>query len=488
MGEVLLFPNPTELAERARVAEVDQNRHQEEIIDVLHLYNSREADGTYPEQVLNDVLTNTITDGYEAAVPNGVASTEQIYWGDDYYWMGQSSVDVARSGYKHHKLPFALMRVDEEIEEAIDSRDNLKPGWAKITLSPRASSADATLAEAKAEKLSDCDMVRIQYLKNGPNGETIKKIESIRVFDVPLDAWAKLLHDPNNMFGRSIELDDSDSALSVLKTHSQTYVPLSRLPNGPVSVFEAVMPYISDSKPLVSAQNQLERFHEDQDELRRNVEHIAQERLKMQVELAESLHNKIASKYVQYWLDAYEDKLKGQAPLLIKMNRRTDGKLTMDEELELALLASKINKSILWAKAGIVTGNDDILKAVSTELVTIVRREHTFAMNNDLSWEQRQAQQEASNFQIAMANLKVGGACSGTIEDMFGQDKTDSLKSSLESLFGEQEYDFDQEMYCVACQAPPKMGAKKKMCGPCGICEPCDVKLRAKEASVLKAA
>lgn len=36
------------------------------------------------------------------------------------------------------------------------------------------------------------------------------------------------------------------------------------------------------------------------------------------------------------------------------------------------------------------------------------------------------------------------------------------------------EYKFDKEMYCLRCQAPPKEGAQKKMCGPCGYCRDCD--------------
>lgn len=41
----------------------------------------------------------------------------------------------------------------------------------------------------------------------------------------------------------------------------------------------------------------------------------------------------------------------------------------------------------------------------------------------------------------------------------------------------EETYKFDQEMFCVVCQSPPKKEDKKKMCGPCGICKTCDAKL-----------
>lgn len=44
----------------------------------------------------------------------------------------------------------------------------------------------------------------------------------------------------------------------------------------------------------------------------------------------------------------------------------------------------------------------------------------------------------------------------------------------------ESKYSFDKKMHCVVCQAPPKNGESKKMCGPCGICRSCDAKLSVK--------
>lgn len=42
------------------------------------------------------------------------------------------------------------------------------------------------------------------------------------------------------------------------------------------------------------------------------------------------------------------------------------------------------------------------------------------------------------------------------------------------------EYKFDKYMHCVVCQAPPKTGEARKMCGPCGICRSCDQRLKSK--------
>lgn len=42
----------------------------------------------------------------------------------------------------------------------------------------------------------------------------------------------------------------------------------------------------------------------------------------------------------------------------------------------------------------------------------------------------------------------------------------------------ETKYSYNKKMHCVVCQAPPKEGESKKMCGPCGICRSCDTKLK----------
>ena len=42
----------------------------------------------------------------------------------------------------------------------------------------------------------------------------------------------------------------------------------------------------------------------------------------------------------------------------------------------------------------------------------------------------------------------------------------------------ESKYSFNKYMFCVVCQSPPDKQESKKMCGPCGICKPCDAKLK----------
>jgi len=108
------------------------------------------------------------------------------------------------------------------------------------------------------------------------------------------------------------------------------------------------------------------------------------------------------------------------------------------------------------------------------------------ASRHDLTYAEMQSDARA----VANAGILLKGACTvleneDALENMSENDFKQALLSNRES-----SYKFDTEMYCVVCQAPPKPNDKKKMCGPCGICQPCDKDLRSKETkeSKLKAA
>ncbi len=92
--------------------------------------------------------------------------------------------------------------------------------------------------------------------------------------------------------------------------------------------------------------------------------------------------------------------------------------------------------------------------------------------------------------QVAFARLQARGevlvGCGGAIGSKAESLLTKDPSAVFDDIFGESEqseekYDFDKEMYCVVCQAPPKhKDEDKKMCGPCGICKGCDSKLSGK--------
>lgn len=96
----------------------------------------------------------------------------------------------------------------------------------------------------------------------------------------------------------------------------------------------------------------------------------------------------------------------------------------------------------------------------------------------------------------AVLNREIKPGCGGSVSAIGenGVGYIDGL-AIFDSIFGdekpfandskEKKYGFDKEMFCVVCQAPPQKQEGKKKCGPCGICEGCDTKIRAKEKGKL---
>lgn len=89
-------------------------------------------------------------------------------------------------------------------------------------------------------------------------------------------------------------------------------------------------------------------------------------------------------------------------------------------------------------------------------------------------WEMNRASMQAH---------RTGKTFSGCGLSLGSKDEAAALNELSEAGFGNQtdketKYGFDKHMHCVVCQAPPKKGETKKMCGPCGICKDCDRKLK----------
>ena len=454
------------------------------------LMQVRTPEGEFPAEALDDIFENIITDAYETVVPNGVAKIVHIAKDGDFPWMGMGSVENAQNGHIFCSHDFAHQRVDVEVDEAADTLDNLRPGWAKITISPRAAGTiDATDKEAEDEQLHDRDLVRIQYLTTNQAGEVETKVtESIQVFDVPLSAWVSLVETPGALVEESVPVEPPNSALALLKTHRQLYVPLEQLPQGPVSVLEAVKPHITDPEALVSVERQLEKFEADQEDLRQKVEQASLERVKFLSELTNSRKEEKATEYIASYIDVHKEQFKGQQKVLVDFMRKADGTYKMNDQF--AKICSGVNKTIVAARAGVAAENEEVFNKLNDpDLVERIHRENVFFANNNISWEQQLHMRQGSNQGIAASNLRPRGGCAADMGDIFGsEDSTKQLEKDAKDAFGpaddeEEPYGFDEKMYCVVCQAPPKADEAKKMCGPCGICEGCDKKIRAKSAA-----
>ncbi|HUD10531.1 MAG TPA: hypothetical protein VMR28_02540, partial [Candidatus Saccharimonadales bacterium] len=257
------------------------------LTEVDHLDRLRRPDGSHDLATLIGVRQNLVPAIKEAAIPHAVSTTHQEYRDGDFWWLDQTGVDVARSGYRFHRYPMAVARVQVEIAEADDVNKNLRPGIIKVFLSPKMTRKDAPYSVAKQEHLADDDMLRIHMLDIDEYGNTRGKyMQSLMVRGIPLDAWVRMLSDPGNIFGKAFNIEDEASALSVMKLHQELELPETALPEGVISLVEAVLPY-ADSETQIVLQEQLALFRCNQAELHRQAENIADRWLAFEVELAD---------------------------------------------------------------------------------------------------------------------------------------------------------------------------------------------------------
>lgn len=82
--------------------------------------------------------------------------------------------------------------------------------------------------------------------------------------------------------------------------------------------------------------------------------------------------------------------------------------------------------------------------------------------------------EQATN--MAIAENRVFNGCGSTVSSA-GQLNEAGFGNKVDE---ESDYKFDKKMHCVVCQKTPKKQESKKMCGPCGICSTCDIKLSTK--------
>jgi hypothetical protein len=390
------------------------------LTEVDHLNRFRRSDGCHAISTLEGVYKNLVPGVKEAAMPFAVSTTYQEYSQGTYWWLDQSAEDVAKSGYRFHRHPAALNRVAVEIEEAQDLVENLQPGMIKVFLSPRMTANDAPYAVAKREHLGDDDMLRIHMIDVDENNQVRGKfMQSIMVREVPLRAWVRMLRDPNNIFGKTINIDDETSAVSVMKAHRQLELPEACLPEGVISLVEAVLPYVPADKQR-RIYEQLQLFRSNQTEMHRQAENIADRWLDFEVALADSLHGGFANEYVQQFITDLAFQWDEVFVSEIMAHTQTDGSIRMTRPLAAKLEASRRN--ILWVAGGVLTKNERIVSQLSTQVVQQIFVNELFiqTMMSEGQRAEEIHQVELQNNQvIAEQNVKAGGGCPGEHQGAF---------------------------------------------------------------------
>ena len=460
-------PIPTE--ERC-LAEVDQ------------LIAHRLPDGTHDPWVLHEIRKNLTPGVKEAAMPYAVSHTYQEFMATGekdeqgrtpgtYMWLGKTALQVAQTGYAFHRHEAARARVGIEIDEAQDTETSMRPGYAKVLLSPKMSKKDASREVAKAENLADEDSLRVSW-QDVDEQQAVrgKHLHSLLVADVPLAAWVALLKDPNNVFGKSITVSDEQSALAVMEVHRELEVPLEKLPEGPVSLIEAVLPYIADDEARNKGAQHLSCFREtNQEDIDSKAKSIALRWLDFECTLADSLTAKRATPEAEQFIFQLQSEWSSKDIALIESHRLPDGGVRMSRRLAVRLEEAKRN--MLWVSAAVVTGNKKVLGQMSEKHAARIR-------SNELDIQSRLqagatlrqlSSLEAQNNQlVAQANVEVGGGCAGKSEGAFGGSETeDSQSNSTSGAQGREHWKLRKALCRIkSCPTRPN----KVTVGPCDVC------------------
>lgn len=413
---------------------------QRNLSEVDHLNNYRDAEGAITPWAKQEVYKNLVSAIKEGGIPNAIHVSEHPYMPTGeidaagkpimaYTWLARTAIQHAMSGRRYHQHPAALKRVEVEIEEAKHDQVTLRPGVKKVFISPRMSATDASSEVANREHLGKDDAVRVSEAIADSEGTIVaRRMEALLVRDVPLAAWVALLKDPNNIFGKSIVVDNETSALSVMKVHRELEVPAEALPEGIVSLVEAALQYIDDPVDRLSIEKQLERFREDQVELDETAQFYAEDWLEFEVALAESLHKKQTTYTINRFIAGMQDEFNDNDLAFIEARHLGNQTYAMDREL--AALLEKAKQYTLFSTAGIDSNNERLINQISDmhyqKIRTNIRLARIAAASGD--HEGARALRAETDRQVARQNLTgVGGGCPGELEAMFASKDTNPL-------------------------------------------------------------
>lgn len=402
---------------------IDERTIAHALTEVDHLNRLRLPDGSHHPAVEAGILANLVPAVKEAAIPRAVSTVYQQKRGEKFWWLDQTSEDVAASGYKFHEHPVALQRVAIEVEEDADVCINLQPGYVKILISPRLTPYEASRQIAEQEHLADDDMVRIHWLDTDDSGRVVGKyMQSILVRDVPLAAWNGLLADQDTLLDKPIITTDPHASRSVMEAHAKMHIPADRLINGVVDVIAAVVPHVRaiDPEAARSVEAQLLLFTSDQETLHEQATTIARRWLAFEKQLADSMYYGSATPAIMQFIESVEDQCSNDFLELLRRNTAYDGTLMMNAEL--AALMEQMRQNTLWTRAGVMTGNHRVINQLSESACRQIYDNELYLqqlMHEDIEMTVLQTIESQGNHIIAKENVNVGGGCPGSLSNLF---------------------------------------------------------------------
>ena len=424
----------TELAESATDPEL-LPADERCLTEVNHLLQNRRPDGTYAPEILQANLQNLHTMVQEAALKYGITETEHeaAYIEEagrrkrTFMWLGKTALQVAESGYQFHHHPAAHQRVDIEVEEALHNDEYMRPGFARVFISPKMTAADAPPEVAKSENLAGADAIRVAFpTVNEQQAITARKLRSLLAEDVPTEAWYKLFNDPQNPWGRAFNVQ-GQSALPIMQLHTQLEIPIEAVPEGPLTILKAVTPYIDDPLARQKVQMHIGNFENvNQQELEQLSHNIAQRLQVFNMELVESIKANRATPAIETFIRSLQDEWTPADVQLFARHRRADGSLALPTTVQIRL--SSAQQNVLFARAAIVTDNADVLDQTDETTAEIIRHNELqiqAMQTNGMDVYDVMMLDAGNNSIIAQQNFTVGGGCLGENGDQFGKQNED---------------------------------------------------------------
>ncbi len=446
--------------------------------EVDNINNSRLADGTILQSSLTSIKQNLFTASQEAAMPYAVSTTRHEYLENKetgqrtFSWLGKTAVQAAMSGYSFHSHPEAIKRVDVEVDEARNYTENLDTGVAKVFISPRMTRADASIDDARKEHLGDDDAIRVSWLESDSEDNISGRVmQSILVRDIPFAAWTSMLRDEDNIFGKSIELEDDDSALSVMKVHRQLEMPLDKLPNGPIDILEAVVEYVEDDNLRNKLQKETKKYYKNQDKMTKVAEEKASEWLDFEIELANSLYQNKASHEIVRFINVLQHNWSDEDLSIINNNYDENGGYTMTREL--AVVVESARQNLLWSSAAIEIDNKEVKNQVNEEVLNKIAQNNqiiAIAKSSGMDYSQLEAQTYRL---IAGQKIDVGGGCPGKNQSKFKENVENNSINQEDNRSTESSDKIEFNKY-GKCRV--KSCGKVTYVGPCDVCRTCQAK------------
>jgi hypothetical protein len=199
-----------------------------------------------------------------------------------------------------------------------------------------------------------------------------------------------------------------------MKAHRQLEIPLDQLPEGVVSLVEAVLPYIEDPVARESVARQLLLFRGDQEKIDEQATNIAARWMQFEVSLADSLYIGRVTADIEHFINQLQCEWSDADIALFDSHRTADGDMRMTRKLAARLEQAKQN--LLWTAAAVITGNTEVLKQLDQETAQeIYDNEIRVQAMTAAGYDQRDITRvEAQNNKtIAQQNVSVGSGCPG---------------------------------------------------------------------------